>query len=194
MIIWGIYDFYQDGKGKTTVSWQLLQMRLVNQYQTSHRHKGERWKMSSVTPSVILLWLSSVVALIQLSAIMLVAGWTHSAARGRVHSLMEWLGSQGIGTDITLTLCHDTEWQRGKQQQCKMYRFGQVKLSERQTLGIKWHSLEKSIYCDVRRWYFKSHLSLLTFTNWLFYAFNLSQFAHLCREDGIQFCFFCYGL
>lgn len=103
--------------------------------------------MSSVILSLILPWLSSVVALIQLSAVMLEAGWTDSPAQGGMHHLMEWLGSQGSWTDITLTLGATTRRVAERKTTTTVENvplWSSHTERKRQTLGIKWHSREKA--------------------------------------------------
>lgn len=157
-------------------------MRFTYSISDFYNYKRGQWEMSSVTLSLILQWLSSVVALVQLSAVMLEAGWTDSPAQGGMYRLMEWLGSQGSWTDITLTPCHDAESGREENNNsAKCFLFGQVALGEKANFRNKMTFTGKSIYCDGgRRWYFKSHLSLLTF-NWMTDFYMLCIFAQFAR-------------
>lgn len=82
--------------------------------------------MSSVTLSLILPWLRSSCGcdtVISSNA----GSWLNRLSSSGRSWLMEGLSSQGSWTDITLTLGA----RAGKQQQRKMYRFGQVAPSEK---------------------------------------------------------------
>lgn len=130
--------------------------------------------MSSVTRSLISQWLSSSCGsdtVISSNA----GSWLNRLSSSGRDVLPDGVAQvpRQLNWHYINSLCQDT--QRGKQQQCRMYRFGQVTLSEKANSGNKMTFTGKSIRCDESgRWYFKSHLSLLTFNSVTSYVFPFS--------------------
>lgn len=154
--------------------------------------KGGQWKMSSVTRSLILQWLSSSCGsdtVISSNA----GSWLNRLSSSGRDVLPDGVAQvpRQLNWHYINSLCQGT--QRGKQQQCRMYRFGQVTLSKRQTLGIKWHSRGKAFAVmkagdDILNHICHSWHS----TQWLPMYFHLAQFSHQMKwvwnEMGLAFC------
>lgn len=112
--------------------------------------------------SLILMRLSRVVALIQLPAIIMEAGWTDSPALQCLSTAVQLPGQENWHYINTVPQ-HRGAGRKTTAVQ-NISNFGQVLLIERQTLRIKC-TFVKNMYCDEGRRYFKSHLSLLTFNS-----------------------------
>lgn len=165
--VFGSNDFiYLDGKRKNNyiLSATADETRLPY-IRPSVAIKGGHWKMSSVTRSLISQWLSSSCGsdtVISSNA----GSWLNRLSSSGRDVLPDGVAQvpRQLNWHYINSLCQGT--QRGKQQQCRMYRFGQVTLSEKANSGNKMTFTGRSICCDESgRWYFKSHLSLLTFNS-----------------------------
>lgn len=146
--VFGSYDFMsikkKRGKQLHPVSYSRWDSSPL--YQTFCTYKKRQWKMSSVTLSLILPWLSSSCGYDTVISSNAGSWLNRLSSSGRnvladgVSQLPRWLNWHYINT----VPGHRERQREKKKQQCKMYRFGRVTLSERQTLGIKWHSWEKA--------------------------------------------------
>lgn len=148
---------YLDGKRKTTLSCQPQQMKLV--YCTSN-WKVRQWKMSSVTLSLIMLWLSSSCG--SETVICSDTGSrTDSLAHGKTYWVMESHSSKGNQTGIMLTVNTEAQMvvEKNINALVKSHK-AKGKVGQPNDLHGKYNNCVENSW-----WYFKINLLLLTFNS-----------------------------